>query len=77
MLEKIPADVVVMGNVDPAGQIRNGTPSSVKQATKDIMTACHTYSNFVISTGCDVPPASPWDNIGAFFEAVEEFYKEN
>ena len=75
MLEKIPSDIVVMGNVDPASQIRNGTPESVKATTKEIMTNCCSYSNFVISSGCDIPPASPWANIDAFFAAVDEFYK--
>lgn len=75
MMEKIPADRIAMGNVDPAGQLRNGTPESVKESTKSIMEKCCKYKNFVISTGCDVPPMSSWDNINAFFEAVDEFYK--
>ncbi|MBE7068244.1 MAG: methyltransferase [Clostridiales bacterium] len=75
MLAKIPQDVVVMGNVDPAAQIKNGTPDSVKAETKRIMDECSAYSNFVISSGCDIPPQSPWKNIDAFFEAVDEFYK--
>lgn len=74
MLAKIPQDTVVMGNVDPAGQIKNGTPESVKKATQEIMSACCSYSNFVISSGCDIPHESPWENIDAFFDAVEEFY---
>ena len=74
MLDKMPKDVVVMGNVDPAGQLRNGTPESVKKATKDIMAECCEYDNFVISSGCDIPPATPWANIDAFFDAVKEFY---
>lgn len=37
---------------------------------------CAEFPNFVISSGCDIPPASPWENIDAFFEAVEEFYNE-
>ena len=63
-----------MGNVDPAGQIKEGTPESVKAETKRIMSECCSYSNFVISSGCDIPPASSWANIDAFFEAVDEFY---
>lgn len=70
----MPEDVVVMGNVDPAGEIRNGTPESVRAKTLEIMEKCCKYPNFVISTGCDVPPMSPWENIDAFFAAVEEFY---
>ena len=72
---KIPSDVVVMGNLDPAGQIRNGTPETVRQATIEIMSNCCAYPNFVISSGCDIPPASPWANIDAFMDAVNEFYK--
>ena len=74
MLAKIPTNIVVMGNVDPAGQIKEGTPKSVKEATNKILSECYSYSNFVISSGCDIPPASPWENIDSFFEAVKEFY---
>ena len=73
MLQKMPSDKLVMGNVDPAGQIRNGSPSSVKDATTAILNECSAYPNFVISSGCDIPPASPWENIDAFFDAVKEF----
>ncbi len=74
ILPQMPADVLVMGNVDPVSQIRNGTPESVKADTKRIMAECCSYPNFVISSGCDIPPVSPWENIDAFFEAVGEFY---
>ena len=75
MLEHIPADKIAMGNVDPARQLRNGTPASVREETLRIMGECCNHPNFVISTGCDVPPMSPWANIDAFFQAVDEFYK--
>ncbi len=75
MVPLVPEDVIVMGNVDPAGQFRNGTPESVKARTLEILEACGKYRNFVISSGCDIPPMTPWENIGAFFEAVNEFYK--
>lgn len=74
MLPSAPADVLVMGNVDPAGQISQGTPESVREATRKVMEECVHAPNFVISSGCDIPPMSPWGNIEAFFEAVNEFY---
>lgn len=77
MLEHIPENTIVMGNVDPAGQIKNGTVESVKEETKRIMANCCGHKNFVISSGCDIPPASPWENIDAFFQAVKEFYGNN
>ena len=74
MCPLVPADVPVMGNVDPAGQFRNGTPASVREATLRVMENCCKFPNFIISSGCDIPPVSPWENIDAFFGAVEEFY---
>jgi len=74
MLERMPGDVLVMGNVDPSSQFRNGTPESVRQATLALLEKCGKYPNFVISSGCDIPPISSWDNIDAFFAAVKEFY---
>ncbi|HIV68351.1 MAG TPA: uroporphyrinogen decarboxylase family protein [Candidatus Butyricicoccus stercorigallinarum] len=74
ILSKVPADTICMGNVDPAGQFRNGTPASVREATLEVMEKCCSYPNFVISSGCDIPPLSSWDNIDAFFAAVDEYY---
>ncbi len=74
MLRQMPGDVLTMGNVDPVSAIRTGTPEKVRQDTLSIMDACCKYPNFLISSGCDIPPAAPWENIDAFFAAVEEFY---
>lgn len=74
MMAHIPAGTVAMGNIDPAGQFRNGTPASIREATLKVMEACCRYPNFVISSGCDIPPQARWENIDAFFAAVAEFY---
>ena len=73
MMTKFPQDTVVMGNVDPAGVLRQGTPDTVREATIDVMSKCCAYPNFVISSGCDIPPATPWENIDAFFDAVDVY----
>ncbi|MBE7021608.1 MAG: methyltransferase [Ruminococcaceae bacterium] len=74
MLSKIPSDTVVMGNISPSAEFFGGTPESIRNATLDVMKKCCSSPNFVISSGCDIPPLSPWDNIRAFFGAVEEYY---
>lgn len=74
MIENMPEDVLVMGNVDPAGTLRNGTPEKVREETLSVMEKCCAHPNFIISSGCDIPPATPWENLDAFFAAVEEFY---
>ena len=74
IMPNIPENCVAMGNIDPASQFRNGTPESVYAATTELLNKCSKYPNFVISSGCDVPPMSPWENIDAFFKAVSDFY---
>lgn len=74
ILEKIPSDVLVMGNVDPAGVLRMGNTQTVRNETLELMKKCCKHQNFVISSGCDIPPLTPWENIDAFFAAVEEYY---
>lgn len=39
-------------------EFRNGTPESIREATLNVMNACCKYTNFVISSGCDIPPLS-------------------
>lgn len=74
-LKIMPSDVLVMGNIDPSGQFRNGTPESIRAKTLELLGRCSGYKNFVISSGCDIPPLTPWENIDAYFAAVSEFYK--
>ena len=75
ILQKVPSDVVVMGNVDPAGVLRLGTPESIRTATAELLQKCSPYPNFVLSSGCDIPPKTPWENLDAFFAAADDFYK--
>lgn len=75
ILHSVPSDVVVMGNIDPASQFCNGTPESIAAATQELLEQCTPYDNFVVSSGCDIPPQTPWENIDSFFRTVENFYK--
>lgn len=71
VLPKAPKDVLVMGNVSPSAQFRGGTPDTIAAATRQLLDRCSQFSNFVISSGCDIPPQSPWENIDAFFAAAK------
>jgi uroporphyrinogen decarboxylase len=76
MMPHIPQNVVAMGNISPAKQFRNGTVESISKETYNLLKDCSKYPNFVISSGCDIPPLSKWENIDAFFDTVDKFYKE-
>ena len=75
VLPDAPKDALILGNVSPSSQFYKGIPETITAETHRIMDACSGYPNFVISSGCDIPPLAPWENIDAFFDAVQAFYK--
>ncbi|MBR6740047.1 MAG: uroporphyrinogen decarboxylase family protein [Clostridia bacterium] len=76
ILAAAPSDKLILGNIDPAGTFRMGTPDKVRSETLALLEKCSKYPGFVLSSGCDVPPMTPWENIDAFFAAAREFYGE-
>lgn len=74
-LHEVPADVPAMGNLDPVSLFKDATAEELKKATLELLEATKGFPNFVISSGCDTPPHTPFQNIDAFFEAVKEWNK--
>ena len=72
-LEQIPRDTLVFGNLDPVGAFKAGTPETVRSETLKILQATRGFPNFILSSGCDVPPGVPLGNIDSFFSALSDF----
>ena len=72
-LDACPGEALVMGNLDPVGIFKGASPEEVYRATRDLLEATRRYPNYVISSGCDVPPAVPAANIEAFYRAVTDY----
>ena len=75
ILEGMPADVIVSGNISPSKQFCSGTKDSMYAAVTELLNECSVHDNFILSSGCDVPPMTPWANIDSFFKAASDFYK--
>ena len=71
MLARMPSDVLAMGNVDPVARFTAGTPEEMTADVLALLEKCGKYSNFVPSSGCDIPAHASWDNIAAFFAAFK------
>jgi uroporphyrinogen decarboxylase len=69
-LSRIPKDIVLCGNLDPAGVFCRSAPAEVRKQTEDLLDATRAFPNFILSSGCDVPPGAPFDNLVAFYEAA-------
>jgi uroporphyrinogen decarboxylase len=73
ILHQIPWGKLAFGNIDPAGVFKGGDRKSVKHTVWQLLEDTAIYKNFVISSGCDIPPGTPLGNIDAFFETVGRF----
>lgn len=69
-LTQVPDDTVVCGNLDPSTYFVQATPEEVTAATRQLLAATRGRRNFVLSSGCDIPPRSSLANIDAFFAAA-------
>lgn len=72
-LEQCPSDLVIMGNIDPVGVLKQASAKEVYRQTMDLLEKTAGYRNFVLSSGCDMPPLVPDANIRSFYQAVTDF----
>ena len=71
VISEVPPTALAMGNIDPVGVFKDGTPEQVREAVTDLLDRMKDHPNFVLSSGCDTPPHTPLANIDAFFEALD------
>lgn len=69
-LDKVPADVVLCGNLDPTGVFVQLPPPEITGRVAGLLAGTAAHRNFVLSSGCDVPPGAPLASLDALFAAV-------
>lgn len=67
ILPQVPSDRLVFGNLDPANLIKTASPDIILSEVQKLKTRTVGYPNFVLSSGCDIPPGTPLENIDALF----------
>ena len=60
---------VLCGNLDPAGDLLQGTPEQIGERVRAIHQ--ETGHRTILSAGCDVPPDTSAENMHAFFKACD------
>ena len=73
VLDEVPSDILVMGNIDPVNILKTQAPEVVREKTMALLLQSKGHDNFVLSSGCDMPPGVPLENIAAFFKALDDF----
>lgn len=67
--ERLPQNLVLLGNL-ARGLLRRGSEDDVRWETRRLLRSLRRSSNFVVSTGCDVPTDAPLRNLEAVVEEV-------
>jgi uroporphyrinogen decarboxylase len=71
--QMLPDHVAAMGNISPTRVLKDGSPDDVREAVAGLLRKMAPYPNFILSTGCDVPPQTPLENLAAFMRTARGF----
>lgn len=73
IMPQIPWGRIAFGNIEPAGVFKNGTVDDMKLKVWELLEKTAIYKNFILSSGCDVPPGTSLENVQAFYDTLERF----
>ncbi len=69
-LKSVPETTILCGNLDPAGVFLTSSGQEIYDNTQELLRKTANHKNFVISSGCDIPPGVSVSKLDAFYEAV-------
>ncbi len=61
--------IALRGNLDPSALFRFGTPAQVREGTAGLARGV-SGARWILSSGCDIPPGTPAENLTAFVEGA-------
>jgi len=73
VLREVPEEILVLGNLDPVGLFKMADPADLFRASSELLELTSSFKNYIISSGCEIPPGVSKVNYDAFFRSVHEF----
>lgn len=70
---QISPSVAVMGNLSPLKALFTGTPEEVRRDATEMLDQMREVPNYIVMSGCEIPPATPGENVEAFIETVKAY----
>jgi uroporphyrinogen decarboxylase len=70
---RIGKEVIIMGNLNPTELLLTGTPEAVEDAARGCIKAVGQDGRYILSSGCEVPPLAPLENIRAMVTAAKKY----
>ena len=72
-LKVLPSNVVICGNLDPAAAFCQCSPQETESRVAGLLAATTDHRNYVLSSGCDLPPNASLAHLDAFYRALAAF----
>ena len=66
--KKLPSDLVLIGNLHPVEVMVELSEGAVREKARSLLSAMSGFPNFILSSGCDLPPETPIENIQAMVQ---------
>lgn len=73
-LKQVDNEVILAGNLDPTSVFHNGMAEEVAAQTLALIKLTSGHKNFIASSGCDLVPHTPVENLDAFYSTIREHY---
>ncbi len=73
----IPEEIILIGNINPVGKLYNGNNFEVENEVLTLLEEMNYIPNFILSTGCDLPLATPISNIESFMNVGKKYIIKN
>lgn len=71
--DKVPRDIIILGNLAPVEVLMMKKPEEVRQAVLNMLKEMEGVPNFGLLSGCDLPVGTPMENVEAMINAVKEY----
>lgn len=73
IVQNVGRNIVIIGNISPTETMLYGKSDEVRREVNDLLDTTKSYPFFALSTGCELPPETPKENIAAFMNAGREY----
>jgi uroporphyrinogen decarboxylase len=70
-LDRVQPSVVLCGNLDPTGVFVQSPPDEIRMRAARLLDAVGARRNFVLSSGCDLPPSAPLSSLDSLYAATQ------
>jgi uroporphyrinogen decarboxylase len=71
--KRVGEQVILMGNLNPTELLLTGTPKDVEKVSRTCIETIGSDGRYILSSGCEIPPLAPLENIRAMVTAAEKY----